>query len=62
MFNLDQLRTQMSRRYFFGQSATGLGAAALGSVLNPQLFGATPNANDGLVRHARCTTHRKPSG
>lgn len=48
MFNLDQLRTQMSRRYFFGQSATGLGAAALGSILNPQLFGATPNANDGM--------------
>ncbi|HTN01190.1 MAG TPA: sulfatase, partial [Planctomycetaceae bacterium] len=48
MFNFDQLRTQISRRYFFGQSATGLGAAALGSVLNPQLFGATPNANDGL--------------
>lgn len=46
--NLDQLRTQISRRYFFGQSATGLGAAALGSVLNPQLFAATPNTNDGL--------------
>src|SRR5687768_9827120 len=28
-----------TRRYFFGQSAAGLGAAALASVLNPQLFG-----------------------
>jgi hypothetical protein len=27
-----------TRRYFFGRSAAGLGAAALGSVLNPRLF------------------------
>ncbi|MFO0904383.1 MAG: DUF1501 domain-containing protein [Pirellulales bacterium] len=29
-----------TRRYFFGRSACGLGAAALGSLLNPQLFAA----------------------
>jgi hypothetical protein len=31
---------QETRRYFFGKMATGLGAAALGSLLNPQSFGA----------------------
>ncbi|MCB9941572.1 MAG: DUF1501 domain-containing protein [Planctomycetaceae bacterium] len=32
-----------TRRHFFGRSATGIGAAALGSLLNPDLFGATAN-------------------
>ncbi len=36
----DQLRATMSRRYFFGKTATGMGAAALASCLNPNLFGA----------------------
>ena len=48
MLNFEQLRNQISRRYFFNQSATGLGAAALGSVLNPQLFANTPSPNDAL--------------
>lgn len=30
-----------TRRHFFGRSATGIGAAALASLLNPSLFGAT---------------------
>jgi len=30
----------LTRRHFFGRSATGIGAAALASVMNPQLFGA----------------------
>ena len=34
----DRLRTAMTRRYFFGKSATGLGVAALASCLDPQLF------------------------
>ena len=29
-----------TRRYFFGRMATGIGAAALGSLLNPRLLGA----------------------
>lgn len=29
-----------TRRYFFGRTAAGLGTAALGSLLNPQLFAA----------------------
>jgi hypothetical protein len=37
----ESLRMQMSRRYFFNRSATGLGAVALGSILNPNLFAAT---------------------
>src|SRR5437867_936763 len=34
-----------TRRYFFGRCATGLGTAALASVLNPKLFGGEA-AND----------------
>jgi Protein of unknown function (DUF1501) len=30
----------MTRRHFFGRSATGIGLAALGSILNPNLFNA----------------------
>ena len=44
---MDPLRDYMleeTRRYFFGRMATGLGAAALGSLLNPELF-ASPAAN-----------------
>src|SRR5439155_17182010 len=35
----------MTRRHFFGRMATGIGTAALASVLNPSLFaGITQNA------------------
>src|SRR6266498_3194645 len=30
----------ITRRHFFGRAATGIGAAALGSILNPGLFSA----------------------
>ena len=36
-----------TRRYFLGRAATGLGAAALGSLLNPRLFGAENVAAPG---------------
>ncbi len=39
MFSFDELKARETRRYFFGKCASGLGAAALGSVINPQLFG-----------------------
>jgi hypothetical protein len=32
---------QMTRRQFLGRTATGIGVAALASLLNPELFGAT---------------------
>ncbi len=35
---LNQLRTAMTRRHFFGKTAAGIGTAALASCLNPQLF------------------------
>ena len=43
LFREHQLLT--TRRHFFGKSACGLGTAALASLLNPQLFAATPSAN-----------------
>lgn len=36
-----------TRRQFFGRSACGIGTAALASLLNPQLFAATPKATPG---------------
>jgi hypothetical protein len=38
----------VNRRHFFARSAVGLGAAALGSLLNPRLFGAD-SASPGLL-------------
>ncbi|MDZ4689627.1 MAG: DUF1501 domain-containing protein [Planctomycetaceae bacterium] len=38
-----RLRTAMSRRHFFGQSANALGAAALVSCINPKLFAGGPS-------------------
>jgi len=48
--NLNQLQT---RRAFFGRTATGIGTAALASLLNPALFGApvTPPAGVPGVLH-----------
>lgn len=37
----DQLRTAITRRYFFGRSASALGAAALSACFNPRLFAET---------------------
>jgi hypothetical protein len=41
---LAQHALQQTRRYFFGQSAAGIGSAALASVLNPGLLSANNNA------------------
>jgi hypothetical protein len=50
----DDLRLFQTRRQFFGQSAAGLGLAALGSLLNPQLFSAAvaapSNAGNGSIK------------
>ncbi len=35
MLNLDQIKLRMTRRAFLGRAATGVGAMALGSLLNP---------------------------
>src|SRR5437762_14203578 len=39
-------RLLMTRRHFFGRGAAGIGAAALGSLLNPNLFAALANEAD----------------
>src|SRR5258708_32295732 len=36
----------MTRRHFFGRAATGIGAAALGSLLNPDIFAAAAGEAD----------------
>ena len=41
---------QITRRQFLGRSATGIGAAALASLLNPKLLGA-PGAARSLLPH-----------
>jgi hypothetical protein len=50
MWNLDPLEESkllINRRHFFGRAATGIGVAALGSLLNPNLFGALARADAG---------------
>ncbi len=37
----DELHQTLTRRHFFGKTATGIGAAALASIVNPELFGGT---------------------
>ncbi len=46
-----EYQNQLTRRQFFGRSATGIGGAALASLLNPSLFAA-----DGVLD----TTHFAP--
>ena len=38
MFSMNELNRIMTRRQFFGRSARGLGAVALASLLNKNLF------------------------
>ena len=38
-----------TRRHFFGRSATGIGTAALASLVNPQLFGDQPTTQLGAM-------------
>jgi hypothetical protein len=42
----------LTRRHFFGRASTGIGTAALASLLNPQLFAATSApAGEALATH-----------
>jgi len=43
--NPETLHTGLSRRHFLSRSSTGIGAAALASLLNPRLFAATQAPN-----------------
>src|SRR5690349_1076153 len=47
MFSMNELNAIMTRRQFFGRSARGLGAVALASLLNKNLFGNSPVAAHG---------------
>ncbi len=41
----EEFRLAMTRRHFFGLGSTGIGTAALASLLNPQLFAGAMDAN-----------------
>ncbi|MFL5864623.1 MAG: DUF1501 domain-containing protein, partial [Solirubrobacteraceae bacterium] len=41
-------RLLLTRRHFFGRSATGIGIAALASLLCPEAFAAAPSPSNGL--------------
>ena len=43
-----QLQTALTRRQFFNQSATGIGTAALASLLNPKLIAGAAEATRGV--------------
>lgn len=48
---IQERRLALTRRHFFGKMATGIGAAALGSILDPSLLGgsATPAPGHGWL-------------
>ncbi|MFM9960291.1 MAG: DUF1501 domain-containing protein [Planctomycetaceae bacterium] len=50
----------LTRRHLFGRSATGIGAAALTSLLNPQLFSAESTKSAG-VPGVMPMTHLRPT-
>src|SRR6187401_2604696 len=50
MHPLQQHQQILTRRHFFGRSATGIGTAALASLLNPRLLAADSAANSVSVR------------
>lgn len=54
---LQERKLLLTRRHFFGRMATGIGAAALGSLLNPNLFGAAMNSGEKRFLNA---THFAP--
>ncbi|HXU79030.1 MAG TPA: DUF1501 domain-containing protein, partial [Methylomirabilota bacterium] len=48
---IDQLNASLTRRQFFRRSATGLGVAALSSMLGPRAFSAAAPGVDGIPRN-----------
>ncbi|HQZ69358.1 MAG TPA: sulfatase, partial [Planctomycetaceae bacterium] len=48
---------QQTRRYFFGQTAAGIGTAALASVLNPDLLAGGSTTAAGM----ESSLHHRPS-
>ncbi len=42
---ISEFQLAETRRFFFGRMATGIGAAALGSLLNPSLFASDATAS-----------------
>ena len=52
-----QLPGAMTRRQFFGRSATGIGTAALASLLNPELLRSSPFSGAGERKGVLSTMH-----
>jgi hypothetical protein len=46
----DEHRLLLTRRHFFGRLSTGIGTMALASLMNPQLFSATPTPTHSAGR------------
>ncbi len=46
-FDIAAQQQELTRRHFFRRNATGIGAAALGSLLNPELFASESTAGTG---------------
>jgi len=64
MHPLQEHALALTRRQFFGRSATGIGAAALASLLNPNLFAAEASKTDAGsagYKGVLGRTHFKPS-
>ena len=59
---VEEARRLQTRRYFFGRTATGIGTAALGSLMNPSLFGSTDQAAPHFAPKAKRVIYLFMSG
>ena len=57
---LNEAQLLVNRRHFFGKLSTGIGAAALGSLLNPALFAADANAGGAKPNGSMKAFHFAP--
>ncbi len=57
----DKLALHETRRYFFGRSAAGVGAAALASLLNPRLFADSADLSSRTALHRGQTFGEMPA-
>jgi hypothetical protein len=57
MMDARQLQLLLTRRHFFGRTATGIGCAALGSLLNPGLISQTLAAEAASPLSLSSSTH-----
>src|SRR5438093_1361675 len=60
MLSQQHISSILTRRHFFGKMATGIGTAALASLLNPRLFASPASASGGPAGGVLGSPHFAP--